>query len=30
LPGHDDDQDEFECDRVLVLEDSNWILKNLG
>ena len=30
LPGHDDDQDEFECDRVLVLEDGNWILKNLG
>jgi ATP phosphoribosyltransferase regulatory subunit len=30
LPGHDDEQDEFECDRVLVLEDSNWILKNLG
>ncbi|WLI87590.1 ATP phosphoribosyltransferase regulatory subunit [Massilia sp. R2A-15] len=30
LPGHDDDQDEFECDRALVLEDGNWILKNLG
>ncbi len=30
LPGHDDEQDEFECDRALVLEDSNWILKNLG
>jgi ATP phosphoribosyltransferase regulatory subunit len=30
LPGHDNVQDEFECDRVLVLEDSNWILKNLG
>ena len=30
MPGHDDEQDEFECDRVLVLEDSNWILKNLG
>jgi ATP phosphoribosyltransferase regulatory subunit len=30
LPGHDDEQDEFECDRVLVLDDSNWILKNLG
>ena len=29
MPGHDYDQDEFECDRVLVLEDSNWILKNL-
>ncbi|MGZ8288795.1 MAG: ATP phosphoribosyltransferase regulatory subunit [Telluria sp.] len=30
FPGHDNEQDEFECDRVLVLEDSNWILKNLG
>ena len=30
MPGHDNEQDEFECDRVLVLEDSNWILKNLG
>ena len=29
LPGHEDDQDEFECDRALVLEDGNWILKNL-
>ncbi|MGJ9417329.1 ATP phosphoribosyltransferase regulatory subunit [Massilia sp. CMS3.1] len=30
MPGHDNVQDEFECDRVLVLEDANWILKNLG
>jgi ATP phosphoribosyltransferase regulatory subunit len=30
LPGHNNEQDEFECDRVLVLDDSNWILKNLG
>ncbi|MFD2368147.1 ATP phosphoribosyltransferase regulatory subunit [Pseudoduganella sp. GCM10020061] len=30
LPGHDDELDEFEYDRVLVLEDGNWILKNLG
>jgi ATP phosphoribosyltransferase regulatory subunit len=30
LPGHDNEQDEFECDRALVLENSNWILKNLG
>jgi ATP phosphoribosyltransferase regulatory subunit len=30
LPGHENDQDEFECDRALVLEDSNWILKTLG
>jgi ATP phosphoribosyltransferase regulatory subunit len=30
LPGHEDDQDEFECDRALVFEAGNWILKNLG
>ena len=30
LPGHDNQQDEFECDRVLVLDECNWILKNLG
>jgi ATP phosphoribosyltransferase regulatory subunit len=30
MPGHDNVQDEFECDRVLVLENGNWILKNLG
>eukprot|EP01032_Pedospumella_encystans_P030902 gene30902-34875_t len=32
LPGHSNEQDEFECDRALVLDDSgsNWNLKNLG
>jgi len=32
MPGHSNEQDEFECDRALVLADngSNWILKNLG
>jgi ATP phosphoribosyltransferase regulatory subunit len=30
MPGHENVQDEFECDRVLVLEEVNWILKNLG
>jgi ATP phosphoribosyltransferase regulatory subunit len=32
MPGHNDEQGEFECDRVLVLDDngSSWILKNLG
>ena len=30
MPGHDHVQDEFECDRVLVLEQGNWILKNVG
>ncbi|CAN7195039.1 ATP phosphoribosyltransferase regulatory subunit [Pseudoduganella sp. LjRoot289] len=32
MPGHSNEQDEFECDRALVLDDSgsNWILKNLG
>ena len=28
LPGHDNDQDEFDFDRVLVLDNGNWILKN--
>jgi ATP phosphoribosyltransferase regulatory subunit len=30
MPGHENIQDEFECDRVLVLDNGNWILKNLG
>jgi ATP phosphoribosyltransferase regulatory subunit len=30
LPGHDNDQDEFDCDRAIMLENGNWILKNLG
>jgi ATP phosphoribosyltransferase regulatory subunit len=30
MPGHDEVQDEFECDRALVSEQGNWILKNLG
>lgn len=30
LPGHDGNQDEFDCDRALVHEGGNWILKNLG
>ncbi|WP_296002979.1 ATP phosphoribosyltransferase regulatory subunit [Rugamonas sp.] len=32
MPGHSNEQDEFECDRALVLADngSNWILKTLG
>ena len=30
MPGHDNEQDEFECDRVLVLDGGNWILKTLG
>jgi ATP phosphoribosyltransferase regulatory subunit len=30
LPGHENDQDEFDCDRALVFENENWILKNLG
>ena len=29
LPGHDNDQDEFECDRTLVLDNGNWILQRL-
>ncbi|MFC3109339.1 ATP phosphoribosyltransferase regulatory subunit [Undibacterium arcticum] len=32
LPGHDNDQDEFDCDRVLVQDDGSghWILKKLA
>lgn len=30
LPGHENDQDEFDCDRAIVLEDGHWILKKLG
>lgn len=30
LPGHENDQDEFDCDRALVLENGNWLLKKLG
>jgi ATP phosphoribosyltransferase regulatory subunit len=30
LPGHENDQEEFDCDRALVLDNGNWLLKNLG
>jgi ATP phosphoribosyltransferase regulatory subunit len=32
MPGHFDDEDEFECDRALVQNEhgGNWILKTLG
>ncbi|GAA4034511.1 ATP phosphoribosyltransferase regulatory subunit [Actimicrobium antarcticum] len=30
LPGHENDQEEFNCDRALVLDNGNWILENLG
>jgi ATP phosphoribosyltransferase regulatory subunit len=30
LPGHENDQEEFDCDRAVVFENGNWILKNLG
>jgi ATP phosphoribosyltransferase regulatory subunit len=29
LPGHENDQDEFECDRVIVPEAGNWTIKKL-
>ncbi|MGE5622190.1 MAG: ATP phosphoribosyltransferase regulatory subunit, partial [Bacillota bacterium] len=28
LPGHENDQDEFDCDRAIVFENGNWVLKN--
>jgi ATP phosphoribosyltransferase regulatory subunit len=30
LPGHENDQDEFDCDRAIVQENGNWVLKKLG
>jgi ATP phosphoribosyltransferase regulatory subunit len=30
LPGHENNQDEFDCDRALVFENGNWILGKLG
>ncbi|HEX7634811.1 MAG TPA: ATP phosphoribosyltransferase regulatory subunit [Noviherbaspirillum sp.] len=30
LPGHENDHDEFDCDRSVVFENGNWILKKLG
>ncbi|WP_039785375.1 ATP phosphoribosyltransferase regulatory subunit [Herbaspirillum huttiense] len=30
LPGHENDQDEFDCDRALDFSNGNWIIKNLG
>jgi ATP phosphoribosyltransferase regulatory subunit len=30
FPGHENDQDEFDCDRVVELNNGNWIIKNLG
>ncbi|MFZ6772225.1 ATP phosphoribosyltransferase regulatory subunit [Undibacterium sp. SXout7W] len=30
MPGHENEQDEFDCNRVVVFEDGNWILQNVG
>lgn len=30
LPGHESEQDEFDCNRVVVFVDGQWILKNVG
>lgn len=30
LPGHENDQDEFDCDRAVVFENGSWTLKKLG
>ena len=29
LPGHENDQEEFDCDRTLALENGNWVFKKL-
>jgi ATP phosphoribosyltransferase regulatory subunit len=30
LPGHENEQDEFDCDRMVICEGGNWIVKKLG
>lgn len=30
LPGHENEQDEFECTRAMAFEDGQWILKTVG
>lgn len=30
LPGHEHEQDEFDCDRAVVFNNGNWILQSLG
>ncbi len=30
LPGHENEQDEFECTRAVVFDGSQWILKTVG
>lgn len=30
MPGHENDQDEFECDRALVLKNGQWTLQSFG
>lgn len=30
LPGHENDQDEFDCNRVVAFDGNQWILKNGG
>ncbi|MDY7578618.1 ATP phosphoribosyltransferase regulatory subunit [Herbaspirillum sp. RTI4] len=30
LPGHENDQDEFDCDRVVEWNNKNWIIKQVG
>lgn len=30
LPGHESSEDELDCDRAIVFENGNWILKNLS
>jgi ATP phosphoribosyltransferase regulatory subunit len=29
MPGHENDQEEFDCDRAIVQEDGAWVVKNL-
>lgn len=30
LPGHENDQEEFDCDRTIVQDDGAWVVKSFG
>jgi len=30
FPGHENEQDEFDCNRVVVFDGDQWILQNVG
>jgi ATP phosphoribosyltransferase regulatory subunit len=30
MPGHENDQEEFDCDRAIVQDGTSWVVKPLG